>query len=239
MSFAFPWIFMAYSLSYLPATVRDLVRARDVGTLTSWSRFKSAWFGRFWNWAGPRVRTGTGERRVVPLLQGRVRGGDILPDDEAPVALPVSGTVIEVGPGSGTWLSPAATAATAASSTTTTTKEGLRSRKNDGDSGRITKVYGVEPNADVHEQLHRRVAEAGLGDVYEVVPLGIEDLAKSGLVAKGSVDCVVSVLVLCGIPDPQHNIRELYEYLRPGGRMYVYEHVRHSRPLWLAIYQGK
>ncbi|EOO01898.1 putative -alpha-glucan branching enzyme protein [Phaeoacremonium minimum UCRPA7] len=83
---------------------------------------------------------------------------------------------------------------------------------------RVTRVYGVEPNTDIHGELRQRVRDAGLEGVYEVVPVGIEDLERSGKVQKGSVDCIVTVLCLCTIPDPKYNIRELYDYLKPGGR---------------------
>ena len=58
------------------------------------------------------------------------------------------------------------------------------------------------------------------------MPLGIEDLAASGTVALQSVDCVVTVMCLCSIPEPRHNMAQLYGYLKPGGRWYVYEHVK-------------
>jgi SAM-dependent methyltransferase len=127
---------------------------------------------------------------------------------------------------------------------------GIQGGKTDGAkqrgqaSGRITKVYGVEPNKDVHAELHRRVAAAGLDGTYEVVPVGIESLGDAsrwnGRIEKGSVDCIISILCLCSIPDPERNIRELYSYLKKGGRWYVYEHVRASpRYPAMRLYQCK
>lgn len=50
-------------------------------------------------------------------------------------------------------------------------------------------------------------------------------LEKYG-VEQGSVDTVLSVQVLCGVPRPKEVVRELYRFLRPGAQMIVYEHVQ-------------
>ncbi|KAK0720910.1 S-adenosyl-L-methionine-dependent methyltransferase [Lasiosphaeris hirsuta] len=210
-----PWSFILTSLSYLPSTIVSLIRTAPLGTLLSWPRFQPLWFASFWSVAGPQVRS-TAEPRVIPLLQGRVHNGAPVSADDAP-SPGVGGVVLEVGPGSGMWVS-------------------LFSEQNLP----ITHIYGVEPNAFVHPPLRAAIAAAGLDDVYEAVPLGIQDLAGSGRVAEGSVDCIVSVLCLCSIPDPAQNIAALYRCLKPGGRWYVYEHVRvfAKQGLGMALYQA-
>jgi SAM-dependent methyltransferase len=229
-----PWQFLGLSISFLPGTILRLIRHGSSLTLLSPSRFQDSWFGDFWAVVGPEVRKKAGAK-VVPLLDGRTHSGKIFNEVVGPA---VSGSVIEVGPGSGLWVSVFSDRTTALSELTGDEKDtGLRRRAPDA---RVTKVYGVEPNPDMHEQLHRRVRDAGLEDVYEVVPVGIEELSSSGRVQKGSVDCIVSVLCLCSIPDPEKNIRELYTYLKPGGRWYAYEHVR-TQPWqgwFINLYQG-
>lgn len=205
-----PWLFMLQSLSYLPRTILTLLITLDFPVLLSPKRFQAAWFGRFWADAGPGVRE-TGEARVIPLLEGRVRDGRVL--SSPPVSEHkadsnnggIRGVVLEVGPGSGLWASVFAHPSLAQG---------------------ITKIYGVEPNAAHHVELRQRIAAAGLGDKYEVVPCGIEDLAASGRVEKGSVDCVVSILCMCSIPEPEKHAKQLFGYLKDGGRWFVYEHVR-------------
>lgn len=202
-----PLIMIAGALAFLPVTVAKLLWAQDWGALSSVRRFQDAWFGAMWLVFAPRVREAHAAR-VGPLLQGRVRAGMQVP---AAKHAPVHGTVIEVGPGTGNWAPCFA----------------------DGAAGaKVTRVYGVEPNPDLHAGLLRAVDRAGLGGKYEVVPVGIEDLAKAGI-PKGSVDCIATLLCLCSIPDPERNIRELYEYLRPGGQWYVYEHVKSHGPMRL------
>ena len=92
-----------------------------------------------------------------------------------------------------------------------------------------------------------RVHRAGLGGVYNIISAGIEDINKfqvigsdgnARMIEKGSVDSIVTLLCLCGIPDPEKNIAELYQYLKKGGRWFVFEHVKHSGPWYMRFYQG-
>ncbi|KAK4040300.1 S-adenosyl-L-methionine-dependent methyltransferase [Parachaetomium inaequale] len=207
-----PWQFMALSLSFLPPTLLSALLALDLRTLLSPSRLRAAWFGRFWARVGPDVRLHA-EANVIPLLQGHVTHGIIPPASQTTTTTtnsqerphpPVSGTVLEIGPGSGMW-------------TSLFTPQTLPS---------IRKVYGVEPNTTVHPLLRQQITAAGLTETYEILPLGIEDLAASGRVPLASVDCIVTVMCLCSIPEPRHNMAQLYGYLKPGGRWYAYEHVK-------------
>ena len=238
-----PWLFMANSIYYLPGTIRRLISQRDFRSLTSWPRLQAAWFGDFWAWVGPMVRQGS-EPLVVPLLEGRVHHGLETEDRVGP---PVSGVVIEVGAGSGIWVdifAPRSVRRGAAGTATSTSgidaSGGATSRLG---LGKITRVYGVEPNRGSHAELYQRVKDAGLEGTYEVVPVGIESLGDpskwDGKIEKESVDCIVSVLCMCSIPDPEDNIRELYKYLKKGGRWYVFEHVRVDKYPGMRLYQCK
>lgn len=222
-----PFQFMAMAISFLPATLLSVVLSGDTQTLFSWPRLRAAWFGRFWARAGPEVRANA-EKKVIPLLQGHVSHG-VIPSDPPtgtakppPPHPPVSGTILEIGPGSGMW-------------TSIFTPKYLPTSK-------IDKIHGVEPNPAQHPLLRQQIAAAGLDDgTYEIVPLGIEDLAASGRVPLASVDCIVTVMCLCSIPDPRHNMAQLHGYLKPGGRWYVYEHVQcfRNQGLGMRLYQGE
>jgi SAM-dependent methyltransferase len=236
-----PWIFLACSLYYLPGTIARLALAGDFRTFLSPSRLRAAWFGAFWAFAGPGVRQGN-EPTVVPLLQGRVHDGKLDPDGgEPPRHPPVSGTVLEIGPGSGMWVDlfsdryrDGGSSGSAAGKKKPATRQ-----RGQASAPSVTRVFGVEPNRDVHALLRQKIHEADLEGIYEIVPVGIEDLASSGAVQLGSVDCIVSIQCLCSIPEPESNIRELYRYLKPGGRWYAFEHVKCHNHWAMIMYQGK
>ncbi|KAI1284184.1 S-adenosyl-L-methionine-dependent methyltransferase [Xylaria sp. FL0933] len=265
-----PWLFLSLSASYLPATLRTLFTTHSLPTslsilLLSPSRFRSLWFGHFWAYAGPQVRESAAPK-VLPLLDGRVSGGRVL---DTPAAPGIGGVVIEIGAATGLYVEVFSDRHLYEDSGRQV--EGRKNKKKRANTARsaITRVYGVEPNPAHHAALRRAVEAAGLQDVYEIVPVGIEDLCSSsssssssssfsssdngggkgkkekekaekkwdGNIAPQSVDCIVSILCLCSIPDPQRHIRELYELLRPGGRWYVYEHVKARNMWYIRLYQ--
>ena len=62
-------------------------------------------------------------------------------------------------------------------------------------------------------------------------------LKKHGISAN-SIDTVLSIQVLCSVPDPDEILRRLYVLLKPGGQSVVYEHVKSRDPL-SAMIQSK
>lgn len=101
------------------------------------------------------------------------------------------------------------------------------------DLTKVSKIYGVEPNAGLHEALRDRIKKAKLDDIYTIVPCGAEDtdqFRKYGISPK-SIDTVLSVQVLCSVPHPQSTVRYLYPYIKSGGKMLVYEHVKSIDPV--------
>ena len=254
MAFSFiePWMFMACSLYYLPGAITGLVISRGFRTLFSWEEIQTRWFGRFWSWAGPVVRQ-TGEATVIPLLEGRVADGKITEHAVNPGVWGVV-VEVGAGSGMWVELfrndyhskvsdktDDTAGATVGAASAIDESAYDLVSRNKASAAGvggepsrlgrgPITKVYGIEPNPQSHEALMQRVKDAGLEGIYEVVPVGIEHVGSghwkwNKKIEPESVDCIISILCLCSIPDPEDNIRTLYKYLKPGGRWYAFEHV--------------
>lgn len=111
------------------------------------------------------------------------------------------GVVLDIGPGSGEWVYLYASTA-----------------------NKVTKVYGVEPNTEHHAGLRRRIEEAGLKGVYEILPVGAQDIGSMGLHPE-SVDTIVTVQTLCSCPGPQDIITSLYPFLKKGGLWVVRESV--------------
>ena len=82
-----------------------------------------------------------------------------------------------------------------------------------------TRLIAVEPNAPMHG--HLRTAAAKRGIQLEVRQVPGEDID----LPDGSVDAVISSLVLCTVSDPQRVVAEVLRILRPGGRYCFVEHV--------------
>lgn len=236
-----PWAFIFYSITHIPLTIRGLLAAGQYSTLCSPSAFREALFGFLWATIGPNVKQ-NGEKHVIPLIEGKVSGGRV---HKEVVGVPLHGNVLEVGAGSGLWADVFARLAATNTIADDDFSSNLRNRKNNtGGGGGITKIYGVEPNPISAAALRKRVKELGIQDMYEVVPVGIEAVddatAWEGTIEPGSIDCIVGVLCLCSIPEPEKNIKLLYRLLKPGGYWYVYEHVKVKRggpPL--RLYQRK
>ncbi|KAF1975106.1 methyltransferase [Bimuria novae-zelandiae CBS 107.79] len=219
LSLLLPWQFLGIAISYLPGALKRLLQTEPLQNL-SLAKIQDAWFSAFWNHAGANIRVMNGPR-ITALLEGRVSQARVV---DKPVVAPVSGVILDIGPGPGFWVD-------------------LYVKANTGD----LKVYGVEPNVDAHSDLRMRVHQAGLDGVYNIIPAGIETIdkieatgidGKTHKIEKGSVDCIVTLLCLCGIPKPEKNIAELYQYLKKGGRWYVFEHVKHNGNWFMRLYQA-
>lgn len=103
---------------------------------------------------------------------------------------------------------------------------------------------GVEPNPYMDSYLERE-AEVRRRSV-QIVRGIVETLP----LADGSVDVVVSTLVLCSVDDPVRALREIHRVLEPGGRFVFVEHhgapsgtwlrrlQRWIRPAWTRVADG-
>lgn len=91
----------------------------------------------------------------------------------------------------------------------------------------LTELVLAEPDASMRRRLVARAqGRATVIDAHaEALPLD-----------DGSVDTVVSTLVLCTVADPQAALREIRRVLRPGGQLLLIEHVR-SDVRWRASLQ--
>ncbi|KAF2433142.1 S-adenosyl-L-methionine-dependent methyltransferase [Tothia fuscella] len=140
-----------------------------------------------------------------------------MPEGTIPLIATAQGVVLDIGPGSGTQL-------------------------HLFDPSKVTKVYGVEPAADLIPELIRNAEKAGLGTKYEAIVAGAESislipaLAKRNLLhnpEKGSTgifDTIVTIRVLCGVPHNEETAAGLFRLLKPGGRLLVVEHVVQPYP---------
>lgn len=205
------------------ATIYDLLlvqgRPKDILNYSKWrdSMFERAWqfIGRFFNILRSQLHwTLSSHTRVLNLRLGPSSAES---EEDSPVPALVHeayGRVVELGPGTGQQLGRL-------------------------DPSKIKRVYGIEPNVALHPELRARIAKAGLENVYIIVPCGIEDrteLKKYGI-ESGSIDTVLSMKVLCSVPEPERMTRDLYGLLKPGGQLLLSEHVR-SKNMLPRLVQG-
>ena len=111
------------------------------------------------------------------------------------------------------------------------------------DKEQVTKIYAVETNRGQHVGLLQAAQEAGLSDRLEALDQPLELLRDHSDLQHGTIDTIVTIQVLCSVDDQDRLIKELYNYLKPGGQWIVYEHVKTSSKgvlgSILARYQGK
>ena len=80
----------------------------------------------------------------------------------------------------------------------------------------------IEPNVLFHPRLAAAVAAAGLPASVTTI-LGASAAALP--LGDASVDAVVSMLTLCSVPSVGAAVAEAHRVLRPGGRLFLLEHV--------------
>ncbi len=108
----------------------------------------------------------------------------------------------------------------------------------------VNRWIGIEPNPHMHAELRKAGEERSIeADFRQVGAEGME-------VEDGSVDSVLSTLVLCSVRNPEAVLRDILRVLKPGGRFVFIEHVaapsgsrlhrlqRLIKPIWWYIADG-
>jgi len=122
--------------------------------------------------------------------------------------------VLDIGPGSGTQI-----------------------RHFDSVVNSISKAYCIEPSIDLHPLLRKNIASTGLGREGKCEALVADatgpsiarELKHVGVIddvedASEIFDTIVTIRVLCSVPDLNATIADLWKLLKPGGKMLVLEH---------------
>ncbi|XP_039721507.1 methyltransferase-like protein 7B [Pteropus medius] len=98
------------------------------------------------------------------------------------------------------------------------------------------RITCLDPNPHFEKLLVKSMAEnRHLQHEHErfVVAPG-EDMIQ---LADGSMDVVVSTLVLCSVQSPRRVLQEVQRVLRPGGMFFFWEHVAEPRGSWAFLWQ--
>ncbi|KAF5389320.1 hypothetical protein D9757_003470 [Collybiopsis confluens] len=120
----------------------------------------------------------------------------------------------------------------------------------------VSSYLAVEPNGLMHFGLRDAAHKAGYLESdgsFFLLPCGAEDtqtIIRTTHSSGGSVDCIVCILTLCSIPDAEKILMRLVrDVLRPGGTLFIFEHVRNRRedvawwqwlwsPIWSVFFDG-
>jgi ubiquinone/menaquinone biosynthesis C-methylase UbiE len=111
----------------------------------------------------------------------------------------------------------------------------------------VERLVLTEPDRFMRAKLHERID----GDPPTVGSVEVLDTGADRLsFADNSFDAVVSTLVLCSVPDPDHALAEVRRVLKPGRPLVFLEHVaapekprRHAwqrrvEPVWKMLFGG-
>jgi len=158
------------------------------------------------------------ERYLLPTLVHRTCSGTTSLRQRAKVVPLAQGDVLEVGFGSGLNLP-------------------------FYDPAKVTKVWGLDPSAELWRMASRAVKDAAFE--VEMVPARGENIPLES----GRFDTAVMTYTLCTIPDPGRGLREVARVLKPGGRLLFCEHgvapdagvrrwQRRLTPLWRRVSGG-
>jgi ubiquinone/menaquinone biosynthesis C-methylase UbiE len=88
----------------------------------------------------------------------------------------------------------------------------------------VTEIVALEPDDGMRLRGERRAAESGRSVRF------VRGSAEELPFEDESFDWVVSMAVLCTVPDPARALGDVRRVLRPGGALLFVEHVRSERP---------
>ena len=88
------------------------------------------------------------------------------------------------------------------------------------DPEKVERVEAIEPDTNTLRHARQRLSTAR-------VPINLTQAAAKDLpFADDTFDSVVATLVFCSVTDPQRGLREIMRVLKPGGSLYMVDHVR-------------
>jgi ubiquinone/menaquinone biosynthesis C-methylase UbiE len=98
------------------------------------------------------------------------------------------------------------------------------------DPAQVEHVEAAEPDTAMLRYARQRLETAR-------VPINLVQAAAENLpFADATFDTVVATLVFCSVTDPARGLQEIRRVLKPGGTLYMVEHVRSPKP-WAARIQ--
>lgn len=111
-------------------------------------------------------------------------------------------------------------------------------------------VLAIEPSAAMLGYARHLIQQEGLVKArVQLLQAGIEDESVAQAVPPGGYDYIVATLVLCTVPQAEVAIALLRQWLKPGGKLLVLEHIQAERqpyrwlqhainPAWKCLAEG-
>ncbi len=110
-------------------------------------------------------------------------------------------------------------------------------------------VLACEPSAPMLQKAVQKLEQYAPRATIKLVHAGIGDDALEAHIPTQGLDAVVFTLVLCTIPDPEQAVCRVKNWLKPGGRLLVLEHIGSPRlvgrvfqhaiePVWKPLAEG-
>jgi len=88
-------------------------------------------------------------------------------------------------------------------------------------------VIAIEPSMAMLKKAEKKIPD---GANISVFNFGVCDLELNRQIKKHSIDFVVSMLVLCTIPNPEEALKQYSKWLKPDGKLIVLEHIHAAHP---------
>lgn len=88
------------------------------------------------------------------------------------------------------------------------------------------RVLACDPSEAMLEKSEKRMIREKINAEIELIRGGITDKELALRIKPSSLDAVVCTLVLCTIPAPEKVLKQLYNWLKPGGKLILLEHIR-------------
>jgi len=109
-----------------------------------------------------------------------------------------------------------------------------------------TEVIAVEPSLAMLQKAKEKIMEK---QNIQIINYGINDIQVNKVIAPESLDAVICTLVLCTVPNYKLALENIKEWLKPGGKLVILEHIHAKNrisktvqnvinPLWNIIGEG-
>ncbi|KAL4863267.1 hypothetical protein BDV12DRAFT_30501 [Aspergillus spectabilis] len=206
---------------YVKANIRAILQGHILAPILDAQRLRDEAFGEFWiafsSYREAAAAAAKAAAATHPPSQDATPQPAPFPSDLMPRILShAKGLVLDVGPGTGAQM-PLLT------------------------SPAIKAIYGPEPCLRLHPEIRKRAEKEGISGKYTVLPCSVVgrelggELERHGLISSGEggkpkdgegvFDTIITIRVLCSVPELPTTASELYKLLKPGGKLLVVEHV--------------